>query len=454
MSIASIIVDDVARETMLLAGAGFLVGGLGDCALDAVYWAGRLRARPATRVADLPPGAAGRIALFIPAWDESAVIGAMLGDAVERFATEDVRLYVGLYPNDRATADAAAAIAVRDPRVRLVLNPANGPTTKADCLNTLWRALVREELAEGWRALAIVLHDAEDVVHRDEIHVYRAFLADHEIVQLPVMPIPDPASPLIAGHYCDEFAESHGKALVVRAMLGAPLPLAGVGCAIGRELMERQAAARGGVPFDPVSLTEDYELGLRSAMLGARQAFACVDDARGRLVAVREYFPNTLDAAVRQKARWMIGIALSGWDRLGWGRAMDWKDHWMRVRDRRTPLAMVVLLAAYVALVAWGASLLLHRFGPDPPPPLDPVLVLLLKVNGGLLAWRLAMRAWFTARWYGPGGAVLSLLRMPVANLIALLAVRRALWRYVATLRGAPPVWDKTRHRYPAAEGR
>lgn len=206
------------------------------------------------------------------------------------------------------------------------------------------------------------------------------------------------------------------------------------------------------MPFDPASLTEDYELGLRSAATGARQVFARVLGADGLLVAVREYFPDTLDAAVRQKARWMIGIALSGWDRLGWGHVADWRDHWMRMRDRRAPLAMIVLFSAYVALVAWGVSLVLHAFGPDPVPPLDPVLALLLKVNAGLLAWRLAMRAWCTARWYGPGEAMLSLLRAPVANLIALLAARRALWRYVATLGGSPPVWDKTRHRYPAAD--
>lgn len=454
MSIASIIIDGVTRETMLLACVGFLVGGIDDCALDAVYWASRLRQPRPARIADLPAGVPGRIAVFIPAWDESAVIGAMLADTVARFAGEDVRLYVGVYPNDRATMNAVAGVAGHDPRIRLVFNPAPGPTTKADCLNTLWHALLREEMAEGWRALAIVLHDAEDVVHRDEIRVYRASLRDYDVVQLPVMPIPDRASPLIAGHYLDEFAKSHGKTLVARSVLGAPLPLAGVGCALSRDVMERLAEGRGGVPFDPASLTEDYELGLRSATMGARQVLARVRGADGRLVAVREYFPDTLDAAVRQKARWMIGIALSGWDRLGWGRVADWRDHWMRMRDRRAPLAMVVLFAAYVALVAWGVSLVLHTFGPDPAPPVDPVLALLLKVNAGLLAWRLAMRAWCTGRWYGPGEAMLSLLRAPVSNLVALLAARRALWRYAATLGGSPPVWDKTRHRYPAATDR
>ena len=60
-----------------------------------------------------------------------------------------------------------------DSRIRLVVGPRAGPTTKADCLNTLWRALIAEEQAQGWRAKAIVLHDAEDVIHSGEFDLTR-----------------------------------------------------------------------------------------------------------------------------------------------------------------------------------------------------------------------------------------------------------------------------------------
>jgi len=44
-----------------------------------------------------------------------------------------------------------------------------------------------------------------------------------------------------------------------------------------------------------------------------------------------------------------------------------------------------------------------------------------------------------------------AILRIPVANLIAILAGRRALLAYVRSLKGAKPVWDKTRHHtHPA----
>ncbi|MBS0480240.1 MAG: glycosyl transferase family protein [Proteobacteria bacterium] len=448
------VVDVIARETVILACIGFLIGGVDDLALDAVYWPMRLtRRRRDLHVAELTKTATGRIAVFVPAWDEAAVIGRMLATTLARFGGDDFRIYVGAYPNDRATIDAIDAVARTDPRVRRVLTERPGPTTKADCLNRLWLALLSDETAEGWRAIAVAFHDAEDVVHADELRVYRALLGDYQVVQLPVRPLIDHGSPLVSGHYADEFAEAHEQRLVVRGWLGAPMPLAGVGCAIDRELLGRVAAARDGAPFDAASLTEDYELGLRSAMLGGRQIFARVRDAEGDLVAVAEFFPDRVKDAVRQKARWMIGIAFDGWDRLGWGRARDWRDHWMRVRDRRAPIALMLLAIAYIALLAWGASLSLHALAGDTAPSPSDTILFLLQINTALLVWRLAMRAWFTGRVYGWWQAGLSLPRALVANYIALMAVRTAIGRYVSTLRGDRPIWDKTRHRFPEEVG-
>src|SRR3546814_17937875 len=137
------------------------------------------------------------------------------------------------------------------------------------------------------------------------------------MVQLPVLPLADPQSCWIGGHYLDEFAESHGKDLVVREALGASVPSAGVGCAINRNMMDRIVAMNGGRPFDEASITEDYELGLKIGALGGRGIIVRLPAGTGSVVATREHFPATLDAAVRPKARWLTGIALHGWDRMG-----------------------------------------------------------------------------------------------------------------------------------------
>jgi hypothetical protein len=124
-------VDVLAREAVILACIGFLIGGIDDLALDGVCWLGRLTGRrPDRRIADLTDGIEGRIAIFVPAWDEADVIGRMLATTLARFGDDDFRLYVGAYANDRATMDAVAAIAERDARVRLVINPRHGPTTR------------------------------------------------------------------------------------------------------------------------------------------------------------------------------------------------------------------------------------------------------------------------------------------------------------------------------------
>lgn len=442
------------REVTMFAAVGLLIGGIDDLLVDAIYFARRLRNRirntPALTLEQLP-ASAQRMAIFIPAWDEAAVIGAMLDHALASLDGA-FTIFVGAYPNDWATIEAVAAVAERDPRVRLVIGTRAGPTTKADCLNGLWRAMRGDEERTGEAFAAVVLRDAEDVVHPGELRVFDHMLARAEAVQLPVLPLARPGAHLVGGTYLDEFAEMHGKALVVREAIGAGLPLAGVGCAIARPMLALIAADRGGTLFDATSLTEDYELGLTIAARGGRVTLAVVPEtAGGSPVAVRAYFPSTLDTAVRQKTRWLIGIALAGWDRVGWGRKAHLGEQWMRMRDRRAPLAMLVLVAAYASLLLWTLAVIAMLFGAPRPAPPEGALALLLVVNGAFLLWRLAMRASFVGRRYGRVEAWLSIPRMLVGNIVAMIAARRALVRYVGMLHGVPVAWDKTAHEFPDA---
>lgn len=444
------VLDAVAREATLFAALWFVVGGLDDLLVDLIYTLRRLRGRHEQLPALDGPVPPGRIAIFVPAWDESAVIGGMLRTALARFDHPDYRLYVGTYPNDPATIAAVAAVAQEDARVRLVIGPRPGGTTKADCLNTLWRALLRDEAAEGSTASAVVLHDAEDVVHPLELRVYAHGLLRHAAVQLPVLPLAHAGSRFFAGHYLDEFAESHGRALVVRQAVGAGLPFAGVGCAIRREVLARLAEARDGAPFDASSLTEDYELGLAIAAMGApARLLRIAERPGGSLVAVRAYFPRTIDAAVRQKARWMTGIALAGWDRTGWGGWRQVGDNWMRMRDRRATLEIPVLALAYLSILLWALSFGAHLLARTPASVPSPLMQALLWTNLALLLWRLAVRAAFVGRAYGWREALWSAPRVLSSNVVALLAARRALFDYVRMLRGGPARWDKTAHQFP-----
>ena len=443
----------LAAELALFAGVGFLLFAVNDLIVDLIYFARRFwrsltvysrhsRIYASFYVFNKDPGF---IAILVPAWDEASVIASMLKATVKRLDYDNYRIFVGYYRNDPATA--AAIASVKDPRIEPVEVPADGPTTKADCLNHLYDALIEYETANDFEAKAIVLHDAEDVVHRYELRIFDGLIDRAAVIQLPVLPLPDPHSRWIAGHYCDEFAEAHVKELVVREAVGAAVPLAGVGCAIARRPLAKLAALQDGRPFAGRSMTEDYEMGLLLGALGLKTMFVRIPVQPGDhgVVASRGHFPSTLGGAVRQKARWLGGIALSGWDRLGWSGGIG--ERWMRMRDRRGPLAALLLLAAYSAAFLWSQIWLAEALGAPIRPRLDPLLVTLLAVNGCLLLWRIAMRVLFTTSAYGLGQGLLSIPRLVVGNVIAMLAAARALSLHIG---GGATRWDKTRHTFPA----
>jgi adsorption protein B len=446
------ILSRLAGELALFAGVGFLLFAVNDLLVDLIFFARRMwravrvysrhqRAYASYFVFNKDPGL---LAIFVPAWDEATVIAPMLKSMLQRLDYDHYRVFVGHYRNDPATAAAIASVV--DPRVEAVELAADGPTTKADCLNHLYDALIAYELAHDCQAKAIVLHDAEDVVHRYELRIFDGLIDRAAIVQLPVLPLPDRRSRWIAGHYCDEFAEAHIKELVVREAVGAAIPFAGVGCAIERRALGQLAARQDGRPFAPGSMTEDDELGLKIGGLGLKTMFVRIPAQPGErgVVASRGQFPATLGDAVRQKARWLGGIALTGWDRLGWSGGVG--ERWMRMRDRRGPLAAVLLLAAYAAAFMWSQLWLAEALGAPVKARFDPSLALLLTVNGWLLAWRVLMRAWFTKSAYGWAEGLRSIPRLLVGNVIAMLAAARAVSLH---LRGGATRWDKTRHTFP-----
>ncbi|MGB3166257.1 MAG: glycosyl transferase family protein [Alteraurantiacibacter sp.] len=439
-------------ELLLFAGVFFLLGAADEIALDAIWlWLrakGRIGTRQVSRADLRHRKLGGRVAVFIPAWQEAEVIGHTLSHALAVWPQGDVVFYIGCYSNDPATLDAALAGAGSDGRVRLVVHESLGPTTKADCLNRLYRAMEGDETGQDQPFRAVVLHDAEDMVDAAALSLIDRAMDDHDFVQLPVLPVPHPGSRWIGSHYCEEFAESHAKAMVVRDALGAGLPAAGVGCGFRRDML--RGFARDGEtveedgPFSGWSLTEDYELGLNISANGGSARFLRVRGEDGQLVATRSFFPDTLVAAVRQKSRWVHGIAFQGWDRLGWGGSLA--ENWMRFRDRRGPMAALVLLTGYALFALTILLTALDYIGYDRPWEMTTLLWTLLALNMASFVWRATMRFAFTAREYGVFEGLRAVLRIPVANIIAIMAGRRALVAYFRTLRGGRPQWDKTAH--------
>ena len=430
----------------MFAAVWFAIGAIDEFLVDGVWlWmCAKGDAKTARLADDALQELQGIAAVIVPAWHEAAVIGAMVSHCLESWPQRDLRLYVGVYRNDPATLAALTALS-NDPRLRVVLHDRDGPTTKADCLNRLYRALCIDESRSGRRVRSLILHDAEDMVHPAALGLMDRALDEADFVQLPVRPEPQAGSRWIAGHYCDEFAEAHARDMVVRNWLQAGLPSSGVGCAFSRAAIDRILERRGGGdPFAADCLTEDYEAGLLVSETGGKSRFLRVRDRHGRIVATREFFPGTLTTSVRQKTRWLHGIAFQGWERLGWsGRGLDW---WMRIRDRRGALVALVLSAAYLRIVLAPIVRIGEATGAITPLVKDPLIHGLLLFNLCSFIWRLTLRFGFTASEYGCAEGIRAIFRFPVGNIISIMAGRRAFMAYLRVLSGGKVQWDHTAH--------
>lgn len=447
--------DAVQAELLLFASLCFIIGAIDDIIFDMmwiIYSVKRkfliYRRYDRAFVEQLSaPGRKQPLAIFVPAWHEAPVIGAMLRRCLAQWDYDDYRIYVGCYPNDNDTIAAAADAASGVENIRIIMCDNDGPTSKADCLNRLWRALCQDEILESISFKAVILQDAEDLVHPKALNLFNYLIERASLVQIPVIPRRASRSIWVAGHYGDEFAEMHGKQMVLREALGVSIPSAGVGCAFRRDALGRLSARTRGKPFDATSLTEDYELGLNLTEGEARGIFARLKDQNGQWVATQEFFPDNFEDAIRQKSRWMIGIAFSGWDRLGWKSC--WRENWMRLRDRKASFAALVVALAYVAILLSGFLHIMALADIYQPRPISVILKIMLVCNGLFLLWRLTIKGYFVFSLYGLKEALLSVPRTFVANMINILAARRAMIEYLKILSGAPLRWEKTSHFHP-----
>ena len=204
--------------------------------------------------------------------------------------------------------------------------------------------------------------------------------------------------------------------------------------------------------FEPTSLTEDYESGIRIHALGFRQRFCPLAAVNGDLTATREYFPRNFRSAVRQRTRWVMGIAHQAGTkpvaRLATTRYWFWRDRKGVVTN---PLGLATNFFFAAGMVTWLWSCARHT---------EWVLRAQSSVVAGLCVAtfvlqcvRLAVRMECVRRIFGVQFAVLVPLRSFHANLLNTLATVEAVRGYAAAkLHNRPLVWLKTEHAYPNRE--
>jgi adsorption protein B len=157
-------------------------------------------------------------------------------------------------------------------------------------------------------------------------------------------------------------------------------------------------------------------------------------------MAVREFFPKQWGTALRQRTRWVTGIALQGWERFGW--AGTYSEVYWFWRDRKGLVSNPLGFIANAVFVYGLATSMWTR--------LTPLAIEITSLTLAFQILRMAVRMTCVARVYGVVFALGVPLRLPYANLLNAAATVRAIVRYgYARIRGLPLRWIKTEHSYP-----
>jgi bacteriophage N4 adsorption protein B len=462
--------------TTIIAGIIIAISSFDDMLVDVLYWVtkffGSGHAKERRRAADLTFIDSIReepFAIMIPAWREHEVIFSMLTSNSSLLRYSSYHFFVGVYRNDRRTAEEVRRAEAQFPHIHMVTVERDGPTSKANCLNEIVGAIFLFEAKNKVSFAGIAMHDAEDLIHPHELKLFNFLISRYDFIQLPVFSFTCSMRNFVGGIYMDEFAESHTKDLVVRERMGAVIPCAGVSACFNRYAIALLADMNHGEVFKMNSFTEDYDIAVRVHELGMRTTFVSypvgysIDvaertgapfvAAQGLPIATREFFPSDLQAAYRQRARWLIGIIFQGIAEIGWRGGLATK--YFLTRDRKSLITNPTVIVGYFVLVNLILiQLFLEYYGDGKDYPftlLNSELVYrLFLLNLFFLVWRLIHRMFFTMRIYGVFHGLMSAPRLIIASFVNFFATMRATRIYLRHRRtGVPLVWDKTVHKYP-----
>jgi bacteriophage N4 adsorption protein B len=454
-----------------------LISGIDDLVIDAVYWVRRVwrkttiyRHHERLNYRALYGPAEKPLAIMVPAWHETGVIGRMAELAATTLDYENYHIFVGTYPNDPDTQRDVDQVCARFANIHKVVCARPGPTSKADCLNNVLDAILQFEAKAGLQFAGFVLHDAEDVTSALELRLFNYLVDRKDLIQLPMYPLERRWFDFTSGHYVDEFAEAHGKDIPVREALAGQVPSAGVGTCFSRRAITALLADGDGVAFDVQSLTEDYDIGFRLRTRGMSEIFVRfpTEDSdsstapgaapfgrsarEASVVCVRGYFPTTLATAVRQKSRWIIGIVYQGFKTHRWTgdpvlNYFLWRDRKGGIGNFVSFLAMLVLLQltlflGYGLLVPDSERFALTLAG-------ERWVAMLLVANLLLMGNRIAQRVFFVSTYYGLAEGVRSIPRLFWGIIINFGANCRAIRQVVQNGDPRRVAWDKTTHDFP-----
>lgn len=436
------------QTILVILGISFLFFGLEDIFIDFIAYFKKLRPRniSSSELSLLKNADQKKIAIIVPAWDESNVIEHMLRGNIHIIDYDNYHFFLGVYPNDQETIDAVKRVQKIYPFVHPVINSKEGPSSKGQMLNEVIQYILNYESEADLKFDGFIMQDSEDAIHPLMFLLANSYLSKYDFIQTPVFSLPVSPFQLVGGIYMDEFAELHTKDLLVRSYLKAGVPSAGVGTILSRNLVLNVLAKRQQCLFNEGSVTEDYELGISSHLDGFSAHFISeyyIDELTNKkeFIATREYFPKKFSSSIRQKARWTVGIVFQGWKQLSWTGPFLTK--YFLYRDRKGIIANVLALMAYVTL---AVALVLNENFQN----YSNFAKVIFITNLILMLNRCVQRWICTHRVYGASQASLMFVRWPLGVVINSFAGVVATKRFLGSwLLKSHIKWNKTEHELP-----
>lgn len=465
----------------------FIVSGLDDLFFDVYFWSRYLvrlwktRKFPPLTYEQLSDKDEQMIAVLVPCWHESGVIGTMLKHNCYSIDYKNYYIFVGVYPNDPATVDEVTEVSKLIKNVRCVIGKSPGPTNKAANLNGIYTYVREFEKTLDQPFNIFVFHDSEDIIHPLSFKLYNYLIPRKDMIQIPVFPLEVPYRKFTHWLYADEFSENHTKDIIVRESIKGHVPSAGVGTAFARHTLNILEDPETKTPFATNSLTEDYRTSLAVRVHQLTPIFVSqyvtrmkwqstgffhktyIQKPKREYIATRALFPLEYTKSVRQKARWIIGIVFQEWKHAQWPK--EWSIRFTLAHDRKSFFTHFINGFGYFVFLFWFLYSLLTYTSPEYPSLQEQLnihpwvwwliitvtIIMIERMLQRLIAVRRVYQDWIPA--------LLSIPRFFYGNVLNLHALIRAYKVYFAkpkttgaTLQqSGQPAWDKTDHHFPGS---
>jgi len=397
-----------------------------------------------------------RIAILLPSWRNPQVIRRTVHLLHHLSQYERFHVFVGVHKNDEPTRRAMREAAEAYPQLEPLSLPLPSPASRVDTLNHIYAAILDYERERGVTFDLFLMLRAGDVLHPQALNLVNEAAETAHLVQLPQQVLARARCHLAAGVLMDEWAERYGRELPVRAGLSSFLPAAESGYAVTREAAQWLCSRNYEKLFPQAPVPNGHLMGaeLRS-LRGRKRVIRTRRDAttpytlapvgphmlrtRATPVAVYREVRAGLRMAVRDRARWLLGLAYAG---SRWGGRGGPASFYLWLRDGCARVYGYTYLPLY-ALLGYGAftafrALRDPAFTPRPPvQPGEPYFPLLLSALG-LLGWRAISRAVYVGRAYGMAQGALTVVRRPLFHLTSFAACVLAGHWWRRARRGAP----------------